>query len=456
DILFKELGASLGVVGLTALFHLPWNLKFLWGPFVDQYETKRRWLIGVEVLLTVALVLVALVASAGAWLVALATLFTILGFLAATHDIAIDGFYLEALDEAGQSKLVGYRAMAFRMATMLLTGPGLVAIGWVGWSTGLMVLAACMGLITLLHVAVLPRHEPRREPISALGRRLLSFRIFALGVVIAGLILLERRLAVLGRLVSALTGAVPALGKIGLGGAIALALLLVLLLLLPLRRVVAARMTSSESGYSQAFVSFLDQPKVGAILAFVILFRTGESFLMKMKWPFFDDALHLPLEHYGFANGTLGLVASFSATLLGGYLIGRHGLRRYIWPFVIAQNLLNLLYVGLAAGWFGASPGLAAVTTVITLERIGEGLGTAVFMVYLMRCCSPEHKAAHMAILTALMSLGFTLAGAVSGFIATRLGYASYFFFSFCATLPGMALIFVVPHLDHRHDAASS
>ena len=39
EILFKELGASLQLIGLTALFHLPWNLKFLWGPFLDEYET---------------------------------------------------------------------------------------------------------------------------------------------------------------------------------------------------------------------------------------------------------------------------------------------------------------------------------------------------------------------------------------------------------------------------------
>ena len=31
-LLFTELGTSLSGIGLTSLFHLPWNLKFLWGP----------------------------------------------------------------------------------------------------------------------------------------------------------------------------------------------------------------------------------------------------------------------------------------------------------------------------------------------------------------------------------------------------------------------------------------
>jgi len=50
---------SLQAIGLTAIFHLPWNLKFLWGPFVDEYETKRRWLLAIEIALSAMLLLLA-------------------------------------------------------------------------------------------------------------------------------------------------------------------------------------------------------------------------------------------------------------------------------------------------------------------------------------------------------------------------------------------------------------
>lgn len=462
EILFKELGASLGAVGLTALFHLPWNLKFLWGPFVDHYETKRRWLLGVEVLLTLVLVVLAFVVgtasvSVGASLSLLAGLFVLLAFLSATHDIAIDGLYLEGLDERGQSRFVGYRAMAFRVATMLLSGPGLVLIGWIGWTVGFVAMATVMGGLTAVHWWLLPEVERRRRTWRDLAASMFRFRVLMAGAILAGAIVAERRFGVMGAGWDHVVATVPVLGSIGVGGFIALGLGVALVALLIWRR--ASRGAGDGPGsdrrgaYARAFVDFLDQPKVGLVLAFVMLFRTGESFLMKMKWPFFDDVLHLPLEHYGFANGTVGLIASFSATMVGGWLIAKHGLRRWIWPFVIGQNALNLLYVGLASGTFGAAPDLRAVTVVITLERLGEGLGTAVFMVYLMRCCDPRHKAAHMAILTALMSIGFTVAGAVSGFLAQALGFSQYFLFSFFATIPGMALLFFVPHLDGREEA---
>jgi len=91
---------------------------------------------------------------------------------------------------------------------------------------------------------------------------------------------------------------------------------------------------------------------------------------------------------------------------------------------------------------------LPLLTGVVTLEAFGSGFGTAVFMVYIMRCCRPAYKAAHMAILTALMSLSFTLAGVVSGFLAEWLGYTLYFGFTFLATIPSMILILFIPYLD--------
>ena len=95
----------------------------------------------------------------------------------------------------------------------------------------------------------------------------------------------------------------------------------------------------------------------------------------------------------------------------------------------------------------GEPVGLEVITAIVAVEHVGAGLGTAVFMVYLMRCCDPAHKAAHMALLTALMSVGYSLAGVASGALAEVLGYGPYFVLTFVATVPSMLLIFWAPHL---------
>jgi len=450
EILFKELGASLQAIGLTALFHLPWNLKFLWGPFLDHYETKRRWLIGVEVALTGMLVAIAFMAEQGKLLGAIAASFLVLAVLSATHDIAIDGFYLEGLDKQGQSKFVGYRAMAYKIASLVVRGPLIILIGWVGWTGGLLATGALMLLMTALHWRILPPVEKRQEPLRALAREALRPRVLMAGAAAASLVVAQRRWQLFHPAVAFVRGwveGVPVVGSISAPGWIALALLASMLVLLAFIGPIKRRVQKSKSYYAAAFVNFLARPKVGLVLAFVVLFRTGESFLQKMKWPFLRDEMGMTLDEYGFANGTLGVIASFVATFAGGWLISRQGLRRWIWPFVLAQNTLNLLYAVIASIGAG-SIGLGVLSVVITAEHFGEGLGTAVFMVYLMRSCDPAHKAAHMAILTALMSVSFTFAGVASGFLAGWLGFATYFAFTFVAAMPGMALIAFIPNRE--------
>lgn len=458
EILFKEMGASLQAIGLTSLFHLPWNLKFLWGPFLDSYETKRRWLVGTEVALSVALLALAAASGGAAPLALLSVCFLAVAILSATHDMAIDGYYLEALDARGQSAFVGYRAMAYRFAGMLVGGPLLIVAGSAGWTVAWAVTAAVMIGLTALHAFGLPRVERRRLPARSLFGAALRSHWTWLALAGSGLAV---GLAVAPgdgpggapgtRLFDFFAG-LPVLGAISLAEWVSLLLLLSLVGLLARLPWLRARLAGRESTYATAFVDFLDQPRVAWILAFIVTYRTGESFLTKMRWPFLRDQMGMSLDQYGIANGTIGVTASFLATFFGGWLISRHGLRRWLWPFTLAQNGLHLLYAWLAMLPASAHPGALVTSSVIAVEQFGAGLGTAVLMVYIMRCCSPAHKAAHMAILTALMSVSFTIAGVCSGFLAESMGFARYFLFTFFVTLPSMALMFFLPHLD---DSAS-
>lgn len=457
EILFKELGASLQVIGLTSLFHLPWNLKFLWGPLVDEYETKRRWIVATEVLLSLGLAALALVVGATPLVALISVCVAVLAILSATHDIAIDGFYLESLDERAQSEYVGFRATAYKIASLVVGGPLVILIGWLGWQVGLALAAAVMVLLTAFHAVALPRVERGRQPASLLLRAILAPGVLGVVLVLALLLvaaaLVEPVRSGAAGVLAAIERSSSALGM-SLAGWIVLALLGALLVGLASLERIRRRLAGHDSAYAAAFVDFLSQPRIGVALAFIIVFRAGESFLVKMRWPFLRDELGMTLDEYGLANGTLGAIASFSATFLGGHLIARDGLRRWIWPFVLAQNVLNLLYVWLA--WLGPErAGLATMTAVIAVEQLGAGFGTAVFMVYLMRCCDPAHRAAHMAIVTALMSVSFTLAGVASGFLAAWLGFGPYFALTFFATVPGMLLVFVLPYLDGRPRGAA-
>ncbi len=492
EILFKEFGATLETIGLTSLLHLPWNLKFLWGPFLDRFGTKRRWLLGLETVLTALLAVMTLVMAgaaagggmagegAGLWAAALAWLgdnvllaasvvFLAVAFASATHDIAIDGYYLEALSDAEQPRYVGTRATAYRVAMLVASGPLVLFIGRAGWTAGFAAATVAMAAMLAWHARYLPRVESAERPIRALLPYLLRPRVLAWASAAAGAVVALRAVVATDLGASILAPLAPVWNSVSLSGWIGLGLLGGLLAVLALLPRLRRRLDASESFYAEAFVDFLGQERIGVILGFVVLFRAGESFLLKMRYPFLRD-IGITIDQYGMASGTFGVIASFAATIVAGWAISKHGLRRWIWPFVLGQNVLNLLYAVLAwhytALWTAtagaASPEAAAtalasaggpasialVTGFIVLEATGAGLGTAVFMVFLMRCCRPGYKAAHMAILTALMSVSFTLAGVASGFLASAAGFTTYFAFTFLATLPAMALIPRLPHLD--------
>jgi MFS transporter, PAT family, beta-lactamase induction signal transducer AmpG len=478
---FTAFGADLKSVGLTSLFHLPWNLKTFVGPFLDAYSTKRRWLIVLEALLALALLALSFATRLPDALLAASAMFLIVAVLSATHDIAIDGFYLEALEPKQQEKLVGLRAPAYRGAMLLAGGPIVVLADKTSWFVAMFTIAVIMIGLFFLHIVLLPRHERPKKPFILLVRQALSLRFLAVAVVLA--LLVQAGRAFFGSGVWAgfqawFSQTAPQLAeKVAKRGAadwIGISLLVALVVILVLLPFIRRRIEGSKSDYARSFVSFLEQPFAARILLYVVLFRAGESFLMQMKVPFFQRALGLTQAEYGFVNGTLGMLVGIGAPVIGGLLIARFGFWRCIWPFLLAQNAINLLFAVLAifaddvaaattpffAELMGVRSGVRVVSlldlrlllasSAILIETAGAGLGTAAFMVYLIRSCRPEHKAAHMALLTSLMSIAFTLAGVFSGFLAEALGYSLYFAFTFMVTLPGMAMTLIVPHIRER------
>jgi MFS transporter, PAT family, beta-lactamase induction signal transducer AmpG len=388
-------------------------------------------------------------------LVISAVFFALLALVSATHDIAIDGLYLEALDKAEQAKFVGLRAPAYRFATYIVGGPLITLCGTTSFSVGLAVAAAIMAVLFLYHAAFLPKSEAPKLPFTALPKALLKP---AVSLVLAGI---AGGVAALYALLRVLEETAPDVAKkLGLAGLIGLALLLFFVVALAALPKVRALASKSESFYGRAFVAFLDQKYIARVLAFVILFRIGESFLITMKTPFCTRALGLTTAEYGLVNGWIGMFVSLAAPAVGGYLIAKHGLARWIWPFTLAQNGLHLLFAVAAVyapeiaashqTWGPVEARLVIVAGIIVVEVFGAGLGTAVFMTYLMRTCRPEFKAAHFAIVTALMSVSFTLAGVLSGPLADWLGFPLYFAFTFLVTIPGMALTLFVPHVVDR------
>lgn len=459
SVFFRDMKVPLENIGLTALYGLPWILKFLWGPQVDEYGTKRKWLLGVQTVMAGILILAALFIPLENNVRFIAILFFFGAIVAATHDIAIDGYYMEALDKEDQAKFVGVRTMAYRIAMMTGTG-AVVTIGTtLGWFLGFLSAAVIFGIFLVIHFFILQEVQIPTKSFRDLlikGLRVKTFIILAslLGAIIGA------RLFFQSQFYEGLKIKFPLLQKIYFSHWMAILLLIALLVVgLMHKKLKGMILRDPDSFYSRAFVLFMERKRIAVILFFIIFLRAGEWTVTTMAAPFIVD-LGIKV-HYGWITGLVGFPCAIVGALLGGWMISRYGLNRVMWPFILAQNLTNIIYMFLALHLehfvkintgvenpesIGAL-NLALVAAVHGFDQFASGLGNAVLMTYLMRICHTEYKAAHYALGSGLMNLSGLFAGLSSGFIAGALGYHWVFGVSFFYSVPAMLAIPFLPYL---------
>ncbi|MFV5697732.1 MFS transporter [Flavobacterium sp. ZT3R17] len=198
----------------------------------------------------------------------------------------------------------------------------------------------------------------------------------------------------------------------------------------------------NKQSFGVVFKTFFQKKQIGIVLAFILLFRLGESQLLKMLTPFLIDekikgGMGLATEDVGIIYGTFGVAALVIGGILGGIAISKGGLGKWMLPMFLAMHLPIIGFILLSH--FHPESIFYVYATVIA-EQFGYGFGFAAFMMYLIYVADGESKTSHYSIATGFMALGMMLPGMLSGFIQEYLGYGNFFIWVFCATIPGLIL----------------
>ncbi|QCW99621.1 AmpG family muropeptide MFS transporter [Aggregatimonas sangjinii] len=375
-IMYKKLGVSNADIGLyTSFLYIPWVIKPLWSPFVDLKSTKRNWFLGMQFLASVALLAIGLSLPTNIFFITSLACFWMVAFASATNDIAIDGYYMIGLTEDRQSFFVGMRSVFYKLANV--TGQGL-----------LVVLAG-----------FLENHYGDNTKAWAYTMICAAFLMLLLTV---------SNFFVTPKFESS-----------------------------------AAIVLEKPKGFLEVFASFFKKPGIGMALAFILFFRLGESQLVKMASPFLLDpaaagGLGYSTSEVGTIYGTIGVIFLTIGGILGGILISRQGLKKWMLPMLISLNAPNALYALLA---ITGSTNVYAVTGTVIVEQFGYGFGIAGFMVYLIYVAEGNSKTSHYALATGFMALGMMLPGLISGFMQEWLGYDGFFIWVVIAALPAFVLL---------------
>lgn len=150
----------------------------------------------------------------------------------------------------------------------------------------------------------------------------------------------------------------------------------------PVTDVSVAEGQSMMQEFFSTFVSFFKKKNLAPALAFLLLFRLGESQLVKLASPFLLDTrdhggLGLTTSSVGLIYGTIGIFFLMVGGILGGLLASRHGLQRWIWWMTLAINLPNLVYVYLS---YAPPSSFGLIAASVAVEQLGYGFGFTAYM----------------------------------------------------------------------------
>jgi PAT family beta-lactamase induction signal transducer AmpG len=137
-----------------------------------------------------------------------------------------------------------------------------------------------------------------------------------------------------------------------------------------------------------------------------------------------NGGLGLSDGEFGLVQGTVGVIGLTLGGILGGICAARHGLKRWLWPMVIAITLPDLVYVYLS---YALPASLFIINICIFLEQFGYGFGFSAYMLYLIYYSQGEHKTAHYALCTAFMALSMMIPGLFAGALQEAVGYQTFF-----------------------------
>ena len=172
------------------------------------------------------------------------------------------------------------------------------------------------------------------------------------------------------------------------------------------------------------------------ILAFVLLYKIGDTMASSITTPFFLDV--------GFSKTEIGAVvklfgfwATIAGSLIGGVLMLRIGINRSLWIFGALQAISTAGFAILAR--IGHS--LPALSGVIAFENLTSGMGTAAYAAFMASITNRKFTATQYALLSSLMGVPRVLASAPTGFLAKHMGWENFFIFCVFIALPGMMLL---------------
>lgn len=397
----SKIDLSPSEISLLAAAGLPYTIKFLWSPLVDQiklpilfklFGQRRSWLILSQVLLAGSIAWLGFTSPLENYSETYMVAFLIALF-GATQDIVIDGFRIEVLEDDEQAAGAAFYIYGYRIAGILFS-IGVIYVYTlleIDWS-----LLFILGSFTMIvgFLAALLMREPKPKVTEEKKR-------------------IEAELEEI--LVSK---------KIGDGKFREYSAWFYMTVIAP-------------------FQEFLTRRGWYVFLLFAVFYKLGDSLAISLQTKYF---LSLGFDDIVIANSgkLVGFWALLAGFAVGGALMSKVGLWKALLICAILQLASNLAFSALYI--VGTDPYFLAFT--MGFENFATGMGATVLVAYLSLLCNRSFTVTQFALLSALNQFTVKILSSPSGFIVEATGWFWFFIITAILAIPGVLLLFWIKSIE--------
>jgi len=353
-------GVSMTDIGLFAYTLLPYSLKFVWAPFLDQVRLpilhrllgkRRSWMLVAQ--------LGILIAFAGLWfsnprtdLVQVAAFALLLGFSGASQDISVDAWRIEIAPPEEQGTMLGAYQLGYRLTALATAALAPYLAQLVSWRAGLIFLGCLIFLG--MGATLAARRPPERDAAEEVQAA-------------------EKKLRLRGRI----------------GAAIGWFY----------RAVIAP------------FVDFFRQHRWTGllILAMIGTYRLPDFIMGTVARPMYRQSFSLI--EIGTMSGLVGVWVTIAGALIGGFFVFRFGIMRSLFIGLTAVIAGNLTYALLAA----SGHNLTMFAAAIAVENLAAGFAGTALLAYMSSLTSAAFTATQYALFSSFYALPGKVLGGLSG-----------------------------------------
>lgn len=463
SVWLREAGVERSTLTFFSWAALGYSFKYVWAPLVDRLPVpgltrrlgrRRAWLLVAQLLVMVAMLgMAASDPQKSLTMIGLAAV--LLGFSAATQDIAIDAYRIEAVAKDLQAMMASAYVAGYR-AGMLLGGAGALKLAsffgggggysYRGWALAYVCMALSMSIgmaTTLLIAEPQPREPERKSAFRAtsdyfrfLGLFVCAAAVFALGFVLtaeiaeqAKKVLVEEH-EVMSRLAGFLVESARLIVSVALAAVVGWQLVLA--------KVVPAAMVRET--YLDPFTDFMRRYGKSAFLLLLLIgtYRISDIVMGAVANVFYID-MGYTKDQIAAISKTFGLFMTLAGGFLGGMLAVRYGLIRTLFLGAFLSAATNVLFAYLAM--VGNDPQL--LIAVIVADNLSGGMATAAFVAYLSSLTSVSFTATQYALFSSIMTLGPKVLAGYSGMTVDSIGYERFFIGTAILGIPVLLLVWI-------------